>query len=77
MPSPMFYPSCNLSRYAPSPLTQPTLTYIGVNWDRRRYRSLFMALDSLDTVAFYGPQKAWNFIHHSYRGSLPFDGKVY
>jgi hypothetical protein len=74
MPLPMFYPSCNRSLYDPSDLTRTQLTYIGVNWDRRRYRLLFTELDRQQNTAFYGPAKAWNFIRHSYAGSLPFDG---
>jgi hypothetical protein len=55
-----------------------SLFYCGSNWDKTRkglaYRKLFKLLDNRQDVAIYGPKKAWNFLSHVYRGSLPFDG---
>ncbi|MBO7191625.1 MAG: HAD-IA family hydrolase [Elusimicrobiaceae bacterium] len=59
-------------------LTNPTLFYCGVNWEKMigtspRHEGLFQLLDKLDNVCLYGPKSGW-VGYKNYKGSIPFDG---
>jgi hypothetical protein len=69
-----FYTSCHRVPYRPPDLSRPRLVYAGTNWDGPRYKKLFQRLDSQPDVDIYGGEAAWNYLKHSYRGVLPFDG---
>ena len=69
-----FYTSCNRTSYQAPDLSDPHLVYLGTNWDGPRFQPLFTALDQQDFMVVYGKETAWDYLQHSYRGTLPFDG---
>lgn len=69
-----WYTSCQLVPYRSPKIESPRLFYAGTNWDGPRFGKLFARLDLEPYLEVCGPQKAWTYIQHSYRGPLPFDG---
>jgi hypothetical protein len=69
-----WYASCQSGPYRPPQLAHPRLFYAGTNWDGPRYKELFEQLDRQPFTDIYGPATSWEYIQHSYRGALPFDG---
>jgi|GEM_PF-4347646 len=67
-----FHVSCQEFDFPDVDLNDFKVFYIGANWDQR-HNEIFKALDKLNIVEFYGPQKGWVGIEN-YKGSLPFDG---
>ncbi len=54
-----------------------SLFYSGTNWDTRRnsehYKEIHKLLDTKGYYTVYGPENKWNFLEHSYKGSIAFD----
>jgi hypothetical protein len=69
-----FYTSCPKNQYQAPPLDSPQLVYLGSNWDGLRFQALFEQLDRQDYMAVYGNPEGWRHLHHSYQGTLPYDG---
>jgi glycosyltransferase involved in cell wall biosynthesis len=69
-----FYTSCHQTKYQMPSLENPRLFYAGINWDGQRFKDLFRYLDTKDYMDIYGPKTSWEYLNHSYKGSLPFDG---
>lgn len=72
-----WYPSCLATEYQE---TEPRrLFFCGFLWDEKRnsddYKTLFTLLDVWDYLSVFGPQDKFEFVTHSYKGLLPFDGK--
>jgi len=52
---------------------QPSLMYVGTNWDGGRHSALFGHLAKEDHFLLYGPESSWKSYPERYAGTLPFD----
>jgi hypothetical protein len=70
-----FFPSAPVSDLPLPDTSALGLAYVGAHWDGQRHRRLLEELAKVTDLHVYGPAKAWEFLPHHYRGSIPFDGK--
>jgi len=70
-----FYPSCNQTPQRAADFAQARIAYVGSNWDGPRFQDLFLALEQALPLDVYG-SGGWDYLQHSYRGSVPFDGQT-
>jgi Glycosyl transferase family 2 len=71
---PDFYTSCHQISYKQPQIEDPSLVYIGTNWDGSRYQEIFERLDRENYMQIYGSPDAWKYLTFAYKGALPFDG---
>ena len=72
---PDFYTSCHQTIYQQPQIEDPSLVYIGTNWDGSRYEEIFKRLDRESYMDVYGSSEAWHYLNFSHKGSLAFDGE--
>lgn len=70
-----FYPSCNQTPQRTMDFAQARVAYVGSNWDGPRFQDLFLALEQALPLDVYG-SGGWDYLEHSYRGAVPFDGQT-
>lgn len=64
--------SC-LDNIPPQKYNNPSLVYVGTNWDGNRHAGLFTHLCKYEFLELYGPEKSWEYCAERYAGELPFD----